>query len=130
RPPAHATPAPDPAPEPRAARGAKPITAAVNTMAASAAYWLASQADEVVITPSGLAGSIGVYLVHEDWSAANAQMGIDVTYISAGRFKTEANPDEPLSEDAKAALQAEVDDLYSLFVTDVATGRNPSERPV
>src|SRR5690606_31422373 len=41
--------------------GDKPIIAQVNHLAASAAYWIASQADEVVVSPSGRAGSIGVY---------------------------------------------------------------------
>src|SRR5580704_14701078 len=45
-----------------AGRKQKPITAVCNSMACSAAYWLASAASEVVITPSGQAGSIGVYM--------------------------------------------------------------------
>jgi ClpP class serine protease len=55
-----------------ASRGIKPIIAQVNSMAASAAYWIASQADEIVVTPGGQAGSIGVYTVHEDISKAMA----------------------------------------------------------
>jgi hypothetical protein len=50
-------------------------------------------------------------------------MGIDPTYISAGDYKTEGNPDEPLSTEAKAAFQAQVDDFYAMFVGDVAAGR-------
>jgi hypothetical protein len=50
--------------------------------------------------------------VHEDWSGFNEQMGIP-TYISAGKYKTEGNPDEPLSDDAaRAAMAADVDDFY------------------
>lgn len=109
--------------EVRAAREQKPIIAVANTLIASAAYWLAAQADEVVVTPSGDVGSIGVYMVHEDWSAANAAIGVEPTYIAAGRYKTEGNPDEPLSDEARAAMQASVDDLFDLFVEDVAAGR-------
>jgi signal peptide peptidase SppA len=121
---------PETAAELRAARGDKPIIAVANTLMASAAYWIGAQADELVVTPSGLAGSIGVYLVHEDWSGFNAELGVMPTYISAGRYKVEANFDEPLSEEAKAALQAEVDDLYGLFVDDVAAGRGVSPQAV
>lgn len=121
---------PETAAEVRAARDVKPIVAAVNTMSASAAYWIASQASEVVQTPSGFSGSIGVYLVHEDWSKANEQAGIDPTYISAGRYKVEGNFDTPLSEDARAAFQAEVDDLYAMFVEDVAAGRGTTTEAV
>ncbi|MEL6316245.1 MAG: S49 family peptidase, partial [Pseudomonadota bacterium] len=41
----------------------KPITAVANTEALSAAYWIASAADELVVTPSGKVGSVGVYMV-------------------------------------------------------------------
>jgi signal peptide peptidase SppA len=78
-----------------AARGSKPIVAVANAMAASAAYWLAAAADEIVVTPSGLVGSIGVYQMHVDASEAVADEGLKVTYISAGKYKTEGNPHEP-----------------------------------
>ena len=108
----------------RALRGRKPIVALSNTMAASAAYWIGAQADELVVTPSGEVGSIGVFVVHEDWSKFNADFGVQPTYVSAGKYKTEGNPDEPLSDDARADLQAMVDDYYAMFVDDVAQGRS------
>ncbi len=118
---------PETAAEIRAARGAgKPIIAIANTQMASAAYWIASQADQVVITPSGNAGSIGVYRVHEDWSDANTQAGVAITYVSAGKFKIEGNPNEPLGRTAKAQWQADVQDIYDMFVADVAAGRGVS----
>jgi ClpP class serine protease len=47
---------PETAAEIRGGRGRKPIVAIANTRAASAAYWLGSQADELVVTPSGEVG--------------------------------------------------------------------------
>lgn len=108
----------------RAAREQKPITAIANTTAASAAYWLATQATELVVTPSGWVGSVGVYSAHEDWSAYWESEGVKTTLISAGKFKVEANEYEPLSDEAKAHMQAMVDDYYGMFVADVAKGRN------
>ena len=107
----------------RAARARKPITAVANAQAASAAYWLASQAGELVVTPSGRVGSIGVVTAHEDLSAQAEQRGVRTTLISAGRYKSEANPFEPLSEEARAHVQSMVDDYYGMFVDDVAKGR-------
>ena len=119
---------PEAAAEIRSARAgkSKPIVAVANTLCASAAYWIGSQADEFVITASGQAGSIGVYTMHEDYSRMDAMMGVKTTIISAGQFKTDGNPYEPLSKSAKQALQAEVDDLYDMFVRDVAAGRGTS----
>jgi capsid assembly protease len=104
-------------------RGTKPIVAVVNSTAASAAYWLASQCDEIVVTPSGQAGSIGVYTVHEDISKMLEKEGIATTMISAGKYKTEGNPYQPLGEEAAATMQSRVDLSYRAFVQTVARGR-------
>lgn len=114
----------------RSFRGSKPIIALANTVAASAAYCIASAADEVVVTPSGRVGSIGTYLLHLDWSKFNDDAGIKPTYISAGKYKVEGNEDEPLEDEARAALQEMVDDYYALFVADVAAGRGVSTSAV
>lgn len=105
------------------ARGLKPIVAVANHLAASAAYWLASATDEVVVTPSGEVGSIGVFAAHADYSEALAREGVKVSLIAAGKFKTEGNPYEPLTDEARAAIQARVDDYYDSFVKAVARGR-------
>lgn len=111
-------------------KGTKQIVAQVNGTAASAAYWLASQADEIVAMPSAVTGSIGVFTAHKDLSKALAQDGIDVTLISAGKYKVEGNPFEPLSDEAKAVLQDRVDTAYTQFVQDVARGRNVTQAAV
>lgn len=111
----------------RQARESKRVIAVADTMAGSAAYWLAAQADELVVAPSGEVGSIGVFMLHEDWSQANAQAGVVTTYIHAGANKVEANGDEPLSETARAHLQETVEEYYTQFVSDVATGRGIAE---
>lgn len=114
---------PELATEIRAARGTKPIIAVANPSAASAAYWLASAADELVVTPSGDVGSIGVYSAHTDLSAAEEKAGIKTTLVSAGEYKVERNPFEPLSDEAQAAMQERVDSIYDSFVNAVAAGR-------
>ncbi len=108
----------------RAARGgSKPIVAQVNTLCASAAAWLALQCDEVVITPSGEIGSIGVWAAHEDDSAALEMAGVKITLISAGPYKTEMSPYQALTDHGLATVQEQVDTFYSMFLADVAKGR-------
>jgi signal peptide peptidase SppA len=109
-----------------ALRGVKKQVAYVGALAASAGYWLAAQADEIISTPSGTAGSIGVYSAHQDMSKALEAEGIDVTLISAGKYKVEGSPFAPLSDEAKAFMQARVDEAYSQFLKDVARGRGVS----
>lgn len=105
------------------ARGQKPIVAVSNHLMASAAYWIGSAADEIVVTPSGDVGSIGVFAGHTDWSVALHNEGIKVTLISAGKYKTEGNPYESLSEEARTAIHARVNDIYGDFVEAVARNR-------
>jgi len=106
-----------------AAREQKPIVALANSLAASAAYWIGCSATEFYCTPSGEVGSIGVWQAHMDISGALDQAGIKTTLISAGKYKTEGNPYQALSEEAQAFMQSRVDDYYSAFVAAVANAR-------
>lgn len=114
----------------RSARGQKPMVAVSNTLMASAAYWIGSQADELVVTPSSLTGSIGVVMAHEDWTAAEEQAGIKTTLVHAGEFKVETYDTVPLSDAARAHMQSLVDYTHDLFVTAVAKGRGVSAATV
>lgn len=105
------------------ARQKKHIIAQSNSLMASAAYWIGSAADEVVVTPSGEVGSIGVFTAHYDVSASHEMAGVKTTLISAGKFKVEGNPFEPLAADARDAIQSDVDKFYEMFVADVARNR-------
>ena len=117
---------PELADEIQRARGGKPIIAAINAEACSAAYWLASAADEIVITPSGCTGSIGAYTAHVDQSKFNEQMGVKRTYISYGKYKTESNPDQPLSDETAQELQRRVDHYGRMFEAAIAANRGVS----
>jgi len=105
------------------ARGRKPMIAQVNSTMASAAYWLGAAADEVVMSPGAQAGSIGVYALHRDASVAAEKEGFKMTFISAGKYKVEGNAFEPLGDEARAAVQASVDDYYGDFIGSVAKYR-------
>jgi signal peptide peptidase SppA len=111
-----------------AARGKKPIIGHVNALGASAGYWLLSAADEIVATPSGEVGSIGVITAHVDTSKADEKDGVTRTVISAGKYKSEGFG--PLTDEAKAAIQARVDDAYATMIKDIARGRNVDAKSV
>lgn len=112
------------------ARARKPIAAVANSLAASAAYWIGTAAHELFVTPSGEVGSIGAYAAHTDFSKAEEAAGRKTTIISAGKYKTEGNPLGPLGDDAKAHMQARVDEYYTQFVRAVARHRGVSVEAV
>jgi signal peptide peptidase SppA len=101
----------------------KPVVSFVNLLAASAAYWAASQADEVIVTASARVGSIGVFFVHLDASGMHSKIGITPTVISAGKHKGELSEFAPLGADTRAYLQAEVNAMHDAFIVAVAAGR-------
>lgn len=105
------------------ARGSKRMIAAVNPFCASASLYLAVACDEVVVTPSGMIGSIGTIIVHGDYSKMNEALGFKPTYITSSKYKAEANEDEPLGDEAYAMLKAMADDYGARFEKFVARGR-------
>lgn len=121
---------PETAAQVRAARGVKPVFAIANTLAASAAYWIGSQAEGFVASPSAEVGSIGVIAAHDDFSAAQEAAGVKTTLVRAGKFKGDTSPFQPLSDEARAALQERVNQAYDMFVRDVANGRQVGENAV
>jgi signal peptide peptidase SppA len=110
-----------------AARGTKPITAYTDSLAASAAYWLISAADKIVLgSETAEVGSIGVYMAHFDYSGMLDQMGIKVTEITSGEFKGIGSPYSGLTADEQKVLQADVNYVYTRFVNTVARNRGMS----
>lgn len=109
------------------AASSKPVTAYVAGLGCSAAYWIASQAGEVVVDRTAMLGSIGVVMT------ASRQEGPD----QAGRRQVEivssnaANKRPDLgTEEGQALIRAELDRLEAAFVADVARGRKVSRDTV
>ncbi len=65
----------------------KPVIALADGMAASAAYYIGSQADKFYTTNSAIVGSIGVVSQIYDFSRQEANDGVDVTTIKTGSLK-------------------------------------------
>lgn len=103
--------------------GGKPVWAMANEMAYSAAYAIASQADVLVAPRTGEVGSIGVVMMHADYSGALDEAGIKVTMIHAGAHKVDGNPYEALPESVRTRWEAECEDTRQLFASSVARGR-------
>jgi signal peptide peptidase SppA len=90
----------------------------------SAAYWIASQADAIYATPSARVGSIGVLLPMLDETKAFEQAGLKVELFAAGKFKSVGVPGVSLTDEQRAWLQADIDEIYGDFKAAVlARGR-------
>ena len=105
----------------RTAASRKPVTAYVDGMAASAAYWLASAADRIVTADTGLLGSIGVVGTYRP------EKNAPIKIISSISPLKQATPD---TEAGRAEMQRVIDELGALFVADVARYRAVSPERV
>jgi signal peptide peptidase SppA len=108
----------------------KPTVAYSDGLFASAAYWIGSAANKLIVDRTAMVGSIGVLQVHYDFSKADEQAGVKRTYLSAGKFKALGNDAEPLSEFAREDKQGRLDYYYTMFVDTVARNRGTDSQTV
>lgn len=113
-----------------AARSAKPLFAVANNDAFSAAYLLASGAERLYVSRTSGVGSIGVIVSHLDVSGNDEKMGYKYTIIYAGSHKADLHAHAPLSEEARAVLEAEVGRTYQLLVGSIARNRGLPESAI
>jgi signal peptide peptidase SppA len=111
-------------------RGAKPLWAAVDDQAFSAAYMIASACSKIFVSRTGGVGSVGVVAMHLDQSSYDEKVGLKYTALYAGDHKTDFNSHKPLSDAAKTELQGEIDRLYGMFVESVARNRGLSAKHI
>jgi len=121
----------------------KPVYAYISGTAASGGYWAAVAADRIIADTGSSVGSIGVIfgpfkyydtVTSEDGGIFSGgvvtEKGIQTTYITAGRSKDIGNPYRQLTEEETASLQESVNDVYQVFVDQVASGRGISRDEV
>ena len=104
------------------AAATKPMAAYANGLMASAAMWLGAATGRVFAPVTATVGSIGVIMVHTDFSRLNEKWGISYSYITGGKLKAAGNPDNPLSDEARALFQKQVNELHAIFKADVMRG--------
>lgn len=105
----------------------KPVTAYVSDVAASAAYWLASAAKEIVVSETAALGSIGVVAMIPVQEEPNAQGMRAFEIVSSNA--PDKRPDPRVAEQA-AGIRATLDQIEGIFIRDVARFRGVSEATV
>ncbi|MFO0798979.1 MAG: S49 family peptidase [Gemmataceae bacterium] len=113
-----------------AAAKRKPVVGFVHHMAASAAYYAASQASELLVSPSGMVGSVGVVMQHVDESGYLERLGLKVTTIASSELKQAGVDPGPISDAHRAHLQETVAGYHGQFVRTVARGRKTTPEQV
>ena len=101
-----------------------PVVVSVSDVAASAAYYIASAADAIIISPGALTGSIGVFSVRPNFEGLMEKLDVRVETLSRGAHADFASTLKPMSDGAHERMDTIVREIYELFITRVATGRN------
>lgn len=114
----------------RAAAAIKPVWAHANPLAASAAYGIAAGAQRLCLPRLGAVGSIGVVAIHVDQSGADAEYGLKFTALYSGARKVDGWGHAPLSREAKARFQEQLDEARLKFATAVGELRGLSAETV
>jgi signal peptide peptidase SppA len=101
----------------------KTVYAFTDSMAASAMYWVASQANEIHTTGSAQLGSIGTYLAFLNEKVSMQMKGVSLELFKAGTHKGLGLPGNDLTQADRSYLQARVDDLNTQFTSAVKAAR-------
>lgn len=109
-------------------RAVKPVHALVNPLASSAAYWIASQATTITMTPGSMVGSIGV--AAEVSSPVQPGLDGDQRVIITSSHARAKRPD-PMTEAGRTELVRFADEAEARFHAAIAAGRgiDPAELP-
>ncbi len=109
----------------------KPTEARIDNLAASAAYWIASQADKITATsPVAMFGSIGVIIDFLDPTRYFKEQGLDRVLIASTDAPEKKAAYEPLTKKGEKVWQKELDDLHGVFASRVAEGRKTTSEKV
>ncbi len=104
-------------------RKKKPVVASMETVAASAAYYISSNTDSIVCSKGTITGSIGVIMFLPDVHKVIERLGVNINIIKAGRFKDIGTGVRPLTEKERDLLKSFAEQVHDQFIVDVAKGR-------
>ncbi|AGH98949.1 hypothetical protein A11S_2151 [Micavibrio aeruginosavorus EPB] len=107
-----------------AARGKKPVVAYASGDAASGAYWIASAADEIVVSETSAMGSIGVVGMYQGKSGKSAET-VEIVSSQSPHKRL-----DPTSDDGRSRIQARIDSMADVFIGTIARNRDVSVEDV
>ena len=102
----------------------KPVVVSVSDTCASGAYYVSSAADKIIANRSSSVGSIGVIMQIPNYEDLYEKLGLKYTTIKQGKYKDVGTPDRPLTSEEIKLLEAQLEEIYRQFISDVADARN------
>jgi serine protease SohB len=107
----------------RLKRGGLKVLIAVDKVAASGGYLMACVADRLYAAPFAIVGSIGVLAQLPNFHRLLEEKGVDYEQIMAGRYKRTLTVFGKNTDEGRAKLQQEVEDIHELFKNQIREHR-------
>ncbi|MGH7731101.1 MAG: S49 family peptidase, partial [Candidatus Eiseniibacteriota bacterium] len=101
----------------------KPVIASFSDLAASGGYYISVPADSIVAEPGTLTGSIGAFGGKLNLLGLYRKLGMNVETVSRGRHAGMFSPYRDFSPEESERFQAQMDEVYRVFVSRVSEGR-------
>ena len=101
----------------------KKLYAVITDLGASGAYYIASAAYQIYVSPASLVGSIGVIMQGFGLQELTKKLGVEDRTMTAGQHKAVLNPFKPVSAEEKAHVQKMLDTIHQQFISAVKQGR-------
>jgi len=108
----------------------KQIIASVESVGASGAYYIASGCDRIYANDASVVGSIGVIMEWTNYGDLYKWAKLKSVIIHAGTLKDAGDPTRDMTPEEQKYFQSLVDNMYTQFVHDVATGRNTTDEKI
>ena len=108
----------------------KPVIVSMGNLAASGGYYIACNADKIIAEPTTITGSIGVFGVLPNGKQLADNMGINAEQVITNKNAVSYSFFEPLNDEQRAFIKEGIVDIYELFTSRVANGRNMTQDDV
>ena len=105
----------------------KKIIASVESVAASGAYYIASACDKIYANEASVVGSVGVIMEWTNYGDLMRWAKLKPVVIHAGALKDAGDPTHDMTPEEATYFQSLVDNMYTQFIHDVATGRHTTD---
>ncbi len=102
----------------------KPLIVSMGNYAASGGYYISCNADKIFAEPTTVTGSIGVFGMVPNVKEFTDRIGINAERVQTNKHAITYSPFEPISEDFKKITQESIEQIYNVFLSRVAKGRN------
>jgi protease-4 len=101
----------------------KPVVAYASGTMASGSYYASSNANHIIANPGSIIGSIGVIMQTLNIEELYKKVGVKEQVVKAGEYKEAGTMTREWTKKERESLQETIDDIYNLFVDDIAKAR-------